>query len=349
MTELDVLEPPTELPAAAPPTIRGRAARLARWVGWAAVVLAAVAYAFAYLLPQDFRRVNTPYLLLAALAFFLRVFQFHAALTMGAVAVLAVAARRWRLAGAATLVGVALFLPTLSFRAADRPAAGPTVRVMSANLYFRNRDGWRIIEEVRRADPDVLVVVEFTPLHAVELAAAFGADYPYRDLRPAMTSGGIGVYSRLPLRPDPAMSNDWMLRSLLTVAGKRIVLDAVHLTSPGSLDAIRSNRLLTAELVDRYRAEARPVIVAGDFNFDDTTPNFAALRRVGLTATQSLAGEGRGATWPNRTPLRHLPGVRIDHVLVRSGTGATLGATRAWVGGNTGSDHLPIVADVGVR
>ena len=357
MTETDVAEPPP-----APPPVLARFRRgvgfMAGRVGWAAVVLSVLAYAFAYGLPQDFRQTNTAYLLLAAAAFFLRVFQFHAALALGALALLAILSKRWRLAGASIIVGLTLFLPTLSPRLADRLPAGETVRVMSANLYFRNRDIWRIAEEVRRADPDVLVVVEFTPLHAAGLDAAFEGDYPYRALRPAFTSGGIGIYSRLPLRPDPANSQPWCLRATLTVGGpggpggRQVLLDAVHLTSPGSLTALTHNRLLTADLLDRFKGESRPAIVAGDFNFNDNTPNFAALLRAGFVSSQEVAGEGRGATWPNRTPLRHLPGVRIDHILTRNppdGPDPILSATRAWVGGYTGSDHLPIVADIAVR
>ena len=317
------------------------------------VIATAVLYAYAYLLPQDFGPSGTAYLLLATLAFFLGVFQFHAALAMGGLLLLALALRAWRLAGAAAVVGGLLFLPTLRPMLTPGPPAGtvPAVRVMSMNLYFRNTTTWKISDEVRRADPDVIVMVEFTPKHAADLAKTFGRDYPYRRLRPMTGSGGIGIYSRLPLRPD-ALSHDvppWEVRALLTLAGRDVVLQAVHLNSPGSFWAVAENRAQTAELVARSRGETRPAIVAGDFNFDETTPNFAALREAGFVAAHDIAGETRGATWPARSPLKYLPGIRIDHLLLRDGTDAGLTCTRAWVGGFDGSDHLPIVADVAIR
>ena len=94
------------------------------------------------------------------------------------------------------------------------------------------------------------------------------------------------------------------------------------------------------------RAETLPVIAAGDFNFTQETPNEAALKNVGLQDGFEQSGQGRGSTWPVDPPwMQWLPGVRIDHIFVSR----QLTCTHFFVGGYDGLDHLPIVADVGVR
>ena len=57
-----------------------------------------------------------------------------------------------------------------------------------------------------------------------------------------------------------------------------------------------------------------------------------------------LAGHGRGSTWPVEPQwMQWLPGVRIDHVFVSP----QLTCTQFIVGEYDGSDHLPVIADIG--
>jgi endonuclease/exonuclease/phosphatase (EEP) superfamily protein YafD len=60
-------------------------------------------------------------------------------------------------------------------------------------------------------------------------------------------------------------------------------------------------------------------------------------------STHDLAGHRRGATFPATGRWSRLPGIRIDHVMLSR----ELTCSRSYVAGNSGSDHRPIVADVG--
>jgi endonuclease/exonuclease/phosphatase (EEP) superfamily protein YafD len=75
--------------------------------------------------------------------------------------------------------------------------------------------------------------------------------------------------------------------------------------------------------------------VAGDFNMPIES---AIYRRDWADFHNAFSEAGFGWGW---TKWTRLFGVRIDHVLSRDG----LVCTRAWIGGKTGSDHRPLVAD----
>ena len=75
----------------------------------------------------------------------------------------------------------------------------------------------------------------------------------------------------------------------------------VHLLPVTSLEYTTETRMQFADLLDRIKGESLPFILAGDFNFTETTPQAAELRRLGLVDAFDLGGWGRGQ--PGRSPL----------------------------------------------
>ena len=269
--------------------------------GWAVVLAVAAALAFAYLLPQDFTGRSEPYLALAAAAFWVRTLQFQLGLLCALLLLMALAARRWRLAAAAGAVALGALVPALrSLAPAHPPAAeGPTLRVMAYNIFGSNRDAAAMVASVRAVAPDVLAVEECYPAQERALSAALG-DYPYR--WSDAEKPGQAIYSKVPFEQPPptpgAAVGYWnRKRVVLVVGGRRVALHTVHLMPPMSLYAIGVGRREVAALLEDVAGEALPVIVMGDFNFAATTPNCAALEGAGLTRCRSLAGgTGRLAT-----------------------------------------------------
>ena len=127
--------------------------------------------------------------------------------------------------------------------------------------------------------------------------------------------------------------------------GRLVALYNVHLKSPRSAGDVADGRLAFAQLLDVLAADPLPSIVAGDFNFPETAPQHAALKRIGFREAHEQAGHRRGATWPARGPLTNVPGWRIDHVYFSE----QFMALSCQTGGFTSSDHLPVAAELAIK
>src|SRR5581483_3331572 len=103
--------------------------------------------------------------------------------------------------------------------------AGTPLKLSSMNLQGENRDGGRIVAEIRAEDPDVLLIQEFTPFQQDLLDKALAGDYPHRLLFPHEGYDGMAIYSRLPVRLDsgPVINvPGWptrVVKAALTVGG----------------------------------------------------------------------------------------------------------------------------------
>jgi endonuclease/exonuclease/phosphatase (EEP) superfamily protein YafD len=339
--------------AGQPNPTRIRFARAARVMLWVVAVSCVALLCAADLFPQWLEKRSQPYLTFAAASFVVQTLQFHIGLVCLACFVVTFALRRrWRLslvAGMGTVLGIAPTAFGLLHHTAPAPASA-TMRVMSMNVCLTNANAESVIASVRNASPDVLVLQEYTTAMDERLRAGL-EEYPYQLRRPQENSDGWAVYSRRPLLAPidtEVRLNDSTRQARFAVRmGKQEVLVyALHLTCPKSIDQIGANRAEVADLVEMVSRERMPVILAGDFNFTETTANFAALRGAGMSDTHDLAGNGRGSTWRYRAlGLTHrLPGFRIDHVFVSP----QLTCTNAQVVDVSGSDHRPIIADIAI-
>jgi endonuclease/exonuclease/phosphatase (EEP) superfamily protein YafD len=337
---------------------QNRKSRLARGLAaalWLGVLMSLLLLAYAYVVPDRFRDTRSWWVALSAIGFFTRVFQFHIGVACLAAMLLAILIRRGRLAQLAAIVAAGAMMPTVkSILPKHAPVVIPgdvALRVMQMNMRFDNRDMQRVGAVITQAKPDVLFIEEYTPQQARQLAPVLEPTYPYRIVLPHERFDGIAVYSRFPLTQESAPETGSALakrtmRAAMDMNGREVAVYAVHLNSPQTLSKIAANRVHTADLCDELASEKRPVLCAGDFNFNETTPEYAAMARVGLTSTHELAGHGRGSTW-SRLPRyrRYLPGVRIDHILL-SGDWA---CSRSETSADYNSDHVAVIADVILR
>jgi vancomycin resistance protein VanJ len=256
-----------------------------------------------------------------------------------------------------------------------QPAAETRLRVMTFNVLAAQRPPEELARIVLEADPDVLLNQELIPGLAAALDAAAGDRYPYSRLRTQSGWGAQGIWSRYPIlreeRWDGSRRGAEWQHAVLDVNGRQVHLVNLHLSTPrinwrtpealpvpvvvGEVSEAR--QLEVAWLVPRLRQLAEgphPVIVAGDLNLTDQTPEFRRLLEAGYSDAYRQAGWGFGLTFPalprarlmGRTYLVRFPLVGIDHVLVSS----ELQARQAQVWPESGrSDHLPVVVDLVIR
>lgn len=306
----------------------------------------------AYLWPQDFRNVSHSYNLVCYGLFMVRTFLWHMGLVILLIGLLAAWQRTWRLAAAT----VPLLLLTLAPEARyflpkpPAPVQNAGITVMSINLLYNNYQAGPIIEEIRAADPDVLLLQEYSPDWHRAILAAVGPDYPYVCHVTRDDPFGAAIYSRLPFVGDVETGlllgkiHTPQMRAVVRISSRDVAFYNIHLQPPYGLLRTMIGRQQLADLREMLAAETLPVILSGDFNFTDRSSNAGLLHGIGLADAHTLAGWGRGSTWPVNDFFRYVPGIRLDHIYL--GSGLTCSESRTGTG--DGSDHRPIVAKVGL-
>jgi endonuclease/exonuclease/phosphatase (EEP) superfamily protein YafD len=214
---------------------------------------------------------------------------------------------------------------------------GPTLRVMTINLYngFANKE--QVTQRVIREHVDVLVVEELTFEARVELSRdGLEQILPYRALATRPEADGTGIYSRLPMvrtRTLVGLTGHIEVRARVTVPGAQAVdVQAVHTESPD----VGRNGDWRATLRQLPRAvPGRTELLVGDFN---ASLDHAELRRVighGWADAADRSGNGLAGTWPSGFPT-----VALDHVL----TSRQIGVRSTKVFRIGGSDHRMVFA-----
>ena len=331
------------------PTLAERKALL-RCEAWVLVAASYAVILFAFLWPADFCNTAPTHTAIAWTAFIVRTFLFHLGLLLCVVAIAAAWWRQWRLCLAVVpLLAVTLGPSCWQYVPNSAPATvGETPRVMSVNLLMVNETTGPIIDEIKAARPEILLLQEYTDHWHDALQEAIGADYPHVVYVAREDSFGAAIYSRRPFVGDVedyvplGGGTEPQMRAVVEIAGRQVAIYNIHLLPPWGMEYVIESRMQFADLRDLLRDEPLPVIMGGDFNFTETSPQAAALGRIGLADSHSLAGWGRGTTWPVNSFFRWIPSIRLDHIYV--GGGLTCTASRTGVG--QGSDHRPVVAEV---
>jgi endonuclease/exonuclease/phosphatase (EEP) superfamily protein YafD len=219
-------------------------------------------------------------------------------------------------AGAVSAVPVFPYLPrALGPEAAAVPSAAP-LKVLTVNVSYRPFLPRRLLEIVREADPDVVVVQELTP-HAERVLADLDATFPHNRKFPADGAYGIGLWSRHEIESGATIALGRLPAIEARVRGPSgsFTVIGVHLSAPVTRRRAAARNQQLNELAARSTAVDGPLIVAGDFNTTPYSPYFAEwLERTRLT--DSRRGRSLSPSWP--TALRWL-GIPIDHVAVNDG------------------------------
>lgn len=223
---------------------------------------------------------------------------------------------------------------------ADSPGSGPVLRLASANQLMVNPDPDGLVAELLGAEPDVLVVQEFTP----ELQTRLQGRFPYSIERPAWHSFGGAVYSRFPIVAQRALTlaRVEVIQATLDVEGQTLAVWNVHTLPPASAEN-HADWLVQVESIAALAArETGALVVAGDFNLTRHHQGYRTLT-ASLDDAHRRCGRWTAWTWPNGGVFGiPLPRLRLDHVLLK---GAPRCAAIRELSG-VGSDHRPIVVDL---
>ena len=225
----------------------------------------------------------------------------------------------------------------------DRGTASDPIRIVAANVYYRNDSEAAAAADLRARDADVVVMSEVTHEALVELSES----YPYvvtDCLDVDRCDDEVAVLSRFPLHGAERRSSERAVLRVVVDGPAPFVLLAAHLPRPSvrpdGHDSVTFgvHRAEIDQLVRDVALEDLPVVIAGDLNLSDRTSGYRELSDTMVDATRT---GWAGSTFPFGVfrPLM----LRIDHVFVPEGWCGDDAGTLAV----TGSDHRAVETTIG--
>ncbi len=224
------------------------------------------------------------------------------------------------------------------------PSNGPTARAMLMNLNAGNGNTEQVLDAIRNANPDILLLEEVTPKWAHELDL-LNADYPHRIAEPQEGCFGIMLLSKYPLARERVVE--------IGSAGVPSIIADVHFPQ-GTVSVVGTHPLppmgaeyskhrnsQLAELPNVVKAQKFPVLLIGDLNTSPWSPHFTQMVR-GSGLRNSMKGFGFQPSWPSNNRFLRIP---LDHLL--HSTEITI--HNRVVGGDIGSDHFPVIVDFSLK
>ena len=218
-----------------------------------------------------------------------------------------------------------------------------TLRVLMMNVQCVNAAHERVRRVVESSDPDILLVVEYTPAWH-EALRPLAARYPHAQHEARDGGYGIALWSRIPFA-DASVQQIGSSEMPSVIArfefhGRPVTLIGTHPRSPKNRAASVARNHQLAELARHAALHEGEVLMVGDLNTSPWSPTFRdLLRDSGLR--DGRIGHGIQPTWPALFPPLWTP---IDHCLVSRG----LRVARLRRGPHVGSDHFPVLADIHV-
>jgi endonuclease/exonuclease/phosphatase (EEP) superfamily protein YafD len=275
------------------------------------------------------------------------VFRLQYLVVLLAAGLAALVLRRPRLAAVAAALAAVNFAalgipPAASLTAASNASTSRTLRLVVANVEVGNKDFAAVRRLVAQTHPDVFGVTELTPAMARHLREELPG-YRTRVVQARHDAYGIGVYSRVPLPSArivrfPADGPATVV-ARVRIAGRPVAVVVTHVHTPfaGSIHV----RHLHALAVAARSQLGRRVVVCGDFN---TPPWSGPLRDFASDARlRDVYGSHAwaGYSWPTWASVLRVP---LDDCFVSDG----VAVTEHHDGPNVGSDHRPLVVDLGL-
>lgn len=245
-----------------------------------------------------------------------------------------------------------LYLPRLPVQ-----TTGPSFKVMTFNILYKNEDPDAVAAEILALDADIVGLHELPYPMAQALEARLGETYPYRAI-----GYFVGLFSRYPIaecepfRPFHG-TGMWAQECRIEIDGKAVTLFNVHLRSPPfrgvrpfglplSIATQFVNQARDADLqsiLNRMQKREGSILLIGDLNLTDRQLAYREL-------TGYLQDAHRESGWGMGFSYSRLPGIlpalwRIDYVFHSADMVAL--STRA--GDFAGSDHRPVMAELAFR
>ena len=236
-----------------------------------------------------------------------------------------------------------------------------TFTVMTTNVGNNRAEPEDLVPVIKDSGADLVAFQELSDRQAEAIKSELGSEYPHQAIYPGGFAGKA-LLSRFPIldskqlhfsevRPD--------LKTVVEIGGSEINLIIAHPPPPRPhWRGLKFDRQTWEQITSlaELAVKQSPAILLGDFNLADWWGEYAYLRKMGLKDAFQVAGRDRGHTLPRRigpwkrmltinrllSRLTFFPMLRVDYIWYTE----PLSCQQAWVGEDTGSDHLPVLAEL---
>lgn len=256
--------------------------------------------------------------------------------------------KSWRLAAlAAVFLAIPMVRIAPTFFNPTKPIQATKMRFASFNVLTSNNRYGDAVKWIQQADPDAIFLPEVDEVWADALSP-LKTSHPHSIDYPVEGNFGFAFYSKFPILSQEIIPCGELelplLKARLKGPAGDFMLFGAHPVPPSTSFWASERDAFLRKMAEEVKKETLPVVVLGDLNATRWSRGMKPLFDAGVI--DSTCGYGIGPTWMRGNPVVAVP---IDHVLFR-GASATPKEARSLsheVGPDLGSDHRPVVAEIG--
>lgn len=215
------------------------------------------------------------------------------------------------------------------------------LRVLSMNVLTSNHDSRSVKREIEASEAEVVFLMEVNHRWTAALSE-LRALYPHHVALPREDNFGVALFSKIPWTRQEIL---WLgqahvpsIEIELSHQGRPLTIIGTHPLPPvgGTYSRARNEQL--ESLAEHVMEAGTPVLVVGDLN---ATPWSAGMRL--LMSTGHLRFRSLYPPWAPTWRVGSVFAIPIDHALCTP----PLVITDRTIGPDVGSDHRPLLVDVG--
>lgn len=245
----------------------------------------------------------------------------------------------------------------ISMRNIESTNGNEELKILSYNVFFRNKSPKQVISIVKKQDPDILLVQEVTPKLEELFRNSFSKKYKYVSIKSFRGTHGIGVFSKYKIDKTDYLNNTYNLPYAqlieLDIKGKKVQLINTHLASPAV--ALENSEEFLKYYLPNYRERKEQVIslnnlvdkqgkfhcqiIAGDLNLVASEPTFKRLKWNWVNTNRTPLRWKR-LNFPNSGRIS--PFLTLDYIMARG----KLECLESGVIKEGSSDHLAIYSRI---
>lgn len=242
-----------------------------------------------------------------------------------------------------SVINFIIILPLYFNTNSSIPTSNP-IKIIHVNVHITNKDYSRLIKYINEQSPDIILLEEVT-IGWEEVIQNLQKIFPYGKYKFREDCFGIALLSKIPISNIRFFDfGDVDVPSVIAemqIKDKSIMFIGTHLLPPIIPSYINDRTKQIDGILQFISVKKDSIIIIGDLNMTPWSPLFKRLLKEG-DLKNSQAGYGIMPTWPVQLPIFLIP---IDHCLVTE----DISIVKRKIGPNIGSDHYPLLVDIGVK